>query len=155
MDEPLSARIFMQVVKFHPPEGFVFDLNRMPCRLPKSPISIIGRCFSDCLTEQTGHFVVAIVRQLPACELAKFRNRLLQIPGDERLVENDRVHMGWHDDVGVDPQSLVEMAEVQAVGHDLESFLANENGKPFNHAECHEEYRTIGMKTVTFHRKLG
>jgi len=134
----------MEVIDFSLPEGFGLNLFWMACRLPETTVAIATRSASEHLRKTRRGMSLAEVTELPAGELSKICHDCFQALGPKAFVEEDSVKMRWHDHVGVDPQPLMAMAEVQTVGNDLERSIGNENGQPLDNAERHEIGCAVG-----------
>src|SRR6476620_8732478 len=59
--------------------------------------------------------------------------------------------MPRHDDVVIDPQALLVMAEVEAFRDDLAGRCRDKYRQPVRHAEGDVEQSPVGMEAVAFH----
>ena len=94
---------------------------------------------------------LAEIAELTSRELSKVGNDPLEFHGAKRLLKQDCLNMRWHDHRGVDPQPFLVVAECETVAHDLARIPRNKNWEPFHHAECHEEHRSVRVKSIPLH----
>src|SRR5436309_1715707 len=62
--------------------------------------------------------------------------------------------MRRHNYVGIDPQALLAMAEVQAFRNDFAGGFGDKYRQPVHHAERDVEESPFGVKTVPFHEGI-
>ena len=150
-DQPLATRVGMQIIQLGPPEWFGLQLHRMPARLPETPLAIRTPPLLEHLAKRTRQVLRGKVRQLSAGKLTKVVQRLLHRFDREALMEEDAVHVGGHDDIGIDAQALVPMTLGQAFRDDLTSLCRDKDGQPVDDGERDVEDGAVGMKTIAFH----
>src|SRR5438105_2207642 len=93
----------------------------------------------------------AIIGQLTAGEFAKIGHHVFQRFGLESLVKEDALKVGGHDHVGIDAQTFLSVAEIEAFRHDLASSLRDKHREPIHDSESNVEESAFGMKAVSFH----
>jgi hypothetical protein len=95
----------------------------------------------------------AQVAQLPAGELAKIGQGLLQPFVVEIVVENDEMHVGRHDNVRIYGKVFLPMAEAQTFGHDPTALFVDENRQPIHDRVGQEVDGGFRVHAVTFHNE--
>ncbi|MCE9524514.1 MAG: hypothetical protein K8R36_00500 [Planctomycetales bacterium] len=107
------------------------------------------------MPEASRHVFRRVIQELTPREFAKIGKRSLKGIGVPICIEHDRMHVRRHNYKGIDPQALVLMAEVQAIGDDSTCPLGYEHWQPIHDAERQVVRPRFGDKTVTVHNVLS
>ena len=149
--QSFAAGIVMQIVQLLLPKALTLNRFRMAARLPEAALPVGERLGPQRFQKALRPVVSAIVAQLSARVLAKIgecTDQALRIPVG---VERDEVNVRRHDDLRVDAEEFLAIAEGQTVGDDSATCLRNEHRQPFYDRVREIINRGFGVYTVTFH----
>jgi hypothetical protein len=128
--EPLSNGIRVDVFEFLSPKTFGTDSDRMSCGLPKPPISIGASGLPEHLREHPRLVSDGVVGQNAAGVAPEGIQSLPEPNGIIFMVKDYRVQVGGHDDVGIDAQPFMRVAESETLRQKTTGAFTHEHGQP-------------------------
>ena len=141
--------VIVKIIQLLPPETLRVNRLRMYAALPEAMLTILSCCLPQRCGETRWRTREAVVSKLLPCILAKIGQGSPQTIAVKVLVEQDGMKVSGHDDVGIDGQMLVLVAEVEAVNDDAARLLCNKDGQPFDDGESDKVEGVIRVNLVT------
>jgi len=144
----------MQVIHFVFPKTFRENVNGMLRRLPEPTLAILSGVLMEFLCKRFWEMLGRVIQQLTSCELPHVIQGMLQPLGTELYIEYNRMEMGWHNHLGIDPQAFFLYAEIQAIGDNSTSCLINKYWQPVDDSEGDVIQPHVGNDAIAFHVRI-